>query len=73
MRSTLLLAQSAQMKTQFLIDELNFLKDSLMAGKDRQELIDIVSNSLFYLENMKKDLNLVEKNINKVKQMKVSE
>ena len=73
MRSTLLLAQSAQMKTQFLIDELNFLKDSLMAGKDRQELIDIVSNSLFYLENMKKDLNLVEKNIKKVKQMKVSE
>lgn len=73
MRSTLLLAQSAQMKTQFLIDELNFLKDSLMAGKDRQELIDIVSNSLFYLENMKKDLNLVEKNIKDVKQRRLDE
>ena len=73
MRSTLLLAQSAQMKTQFLIDELNFLKDSLMAGKDRQELIDIVSNSLFYLENMKKDLNLVEKNIKNVKQRRLDE
>ena len=73
MRSTLLLAQSAQMKTQFLIDELNYLKDSLMAGKDRQELIDIVSNSLFYLENMKKDLNLVEKNIKNVKQRRLDE
>lgn len=73
MRSTTLLAQSCQLKTQNLLDDLMVLKGSLMTSKEKQELIDIVSNSIFFLDNMKKDLSLVEKNINKVKQMKVSE
>ena len=49
------------------------LKGSLISTQEKQELIDIVSNGIFYLENMKKDLNLVEKNITKTKQRRLDE
>jgi len=65
MRSTTLLSQTCQLKTQQLIDEMLVLKGSLISTEEKQELIDIVSNGIFFLENMKKDLNLVEKNITK--------
>lgn len=73
MRSTELLAQTAVLKTQNLLDDLMVLKGSLMTSKEKQELIDIVSNGIFYLENMKKDLDLVEKNITKTKQRRLDE
>ena len=65
MRSTLLLSQTCQLKTQQLLDEMLVLKGSLISVGEKQELIDIVGNGIFFLENMKKDLNLVEKNITK--------
>ena len=73
MRSTTLLSQTCQLKTQQLIDEMLVLKGSLISTQEKQELIDIVSNGIFYLENMKKDLNLVEKNITKTKQRRLDE
>ena len=73
MRSTTMLSQTCQLKTQQLIDEMLTLKGSLMSTGEKQELIDIVSNGIFYLENMKKDLNLVEKNITKTKQRRLDE
>ena len=73
MRSTTLLSQTCQLKTQQLIDEMLVLKGSLISTQEKQELIDIVSNRIFYLENMKKDLNLVEKNITKTKQRRLDE
>ena len=73
MRSTTLLAQSCQLKTQNLLDDLMVLKGSLMTSKEKQELIDIVSNSIFFLDNMKKDLSLVEQNITKTKQKRLDE
>ena len=73
MRSTTLLAQSCQLKTQNLLDDLMVLKGSLMTSKEKQELIDIVSNSIFFLDNMKKDLSLVEQNITKTKQRRLDE
>lgn len=63
MRSTTLLSQTCQLKTQQLLDEMLILKGSLISTGEKQELIDIVGNGIFFLENMKKDLNLVEKNI----------
>ena len=73
MRSTVLMAQSAVLKTQNLLDDLMVLKGSLMTSKEKQELIDIVSNGIFFLENMKNDLVLVEKNITQPKQRKLTE
>ena len=73
MRSTTLLSQTCQLKTQQLIDEMLVLKGSLISTQEKQELIDIVSNGIFFLDNMKKDLNLVEKNIEKVKQRRLDE
>ena len=71
MRSTTLLSQTCQLKTQQLIDEMLVLKGSLISTQEKQELIDIVSNGIFFLDNMKKDLNLVEKNITKTKQRRL--
>ena len=73
MRSTVLMTQSAVLKTQNLLDDLMVLKGSLMTSKEKQELIDIVSNGIFFLENMKNDLVLVEKNITQPKQRKLTE
>lgn len=73
MRSTVLMAQSAVLKTQNLLDDLMVLKGSLMTSKEKQELIDIVSNGIFFLENMKNDLVLVEKNITQPKQRRLDE
>lgn len=73
MRSTTLLAQTCQLKTQQLIDEMLVLKGSLISTQEKQELIDIVSNGIFFLDNMKKDLGLVEKNITKTKQRRLDE
>ena len=73
MRSTTLLSQTCQLKTQQLIDEMLVLKGSLISTQEKQELIDIVSNGLFFLDNMKKDLSLVEKNITKTKQRRLDE
>ena len=73
MRSTVLMAQSAVLKTQNLLDDLMVLKGSLMTSKEKQELIDIVSNGIFFLENMKNDLVLVEKNITQPKQRRLTE
>ena len=67
------MAQSAVLKTQNLLDDLMVLKGSLMTSKEKQELIDIVSNGIFFLENMKNDLVLVEKNITQPKQRKLTE
>ena len=73
MRSTTLLSQTCQLKTQQLIDEMLVLKGSLISTQEKQELVDIVSNGIFFLDNMKKDLNLVEKNITKTKQRRLDE
>ena len=73
MRSTVLMAQSATLKTQNLLDDLMVLKGSLMTSKEKQELIDIVSNGIFFLENLKSDLVLVEKNITQPKQRRLTE
>ena len=73
MRSTTLLSQTCQLKTQQLIDEMLVLKGSLISTQEKQELIDIVSNGIFFLDNMKKDLSLVEKNITKTKQRRLDE
>ena len=73
MRSTTLLSQTCQLKTQQLIDEMLVLKGSLISTQEKQELIDIVSNGIFFLDNMKKDLNLVEKNTTKTKQRRLDE
>ena len=67
------MAQSAVLKTQNLLDDLMVLKGSLMTSKEKQELIDIVSNGIFFLENMKNDLVLVEKNITQPKQRRLTE
>ena len=67
------MAQSAVLKTQNLLDDLMVLKGSLMTSKEKQELIDIVSNGIFFLENMKNDLVLVEKNITVPKQRRLDE
>ena len=73
MRSTTLLSQTCQLKTQNLVDEMLVLKGSLISTQERPELVDIVSNGIFFLENMKKDLSLVEKNITKTKQRRLDE
>ena len=73
MRSTTLLSQTCQLKTQQLLDEMLVLKGSLISVGEKQELIDIVGNGIFFLENMKKDLNLVEKNITKTGQRRLTE
>ena len=73
MRSTVLMSQSAVLKTQNLLDDLMVLKGSLMTSKEKQELIDIVSNGIFFLENLKNDLVLVEKNITQPKQRRLDE
>ncbi len=65
MKTQTWLAQSCQLKTQHLLDEMQLFKESLTSTGEKQELIDIVGNGIFFLENMKKDLNLVEKNITK--------
>ena len=67
------MSQSAVLKTQNLLDDLMVLKGSLMTSKEKQELIDIVSNGIFFLENLKNDLVLVEKNITQPKQRKLTE
>ena len=73
MRSTTLLTQTCQLKTQNLIDDMLVLKGSLISTQEKPELVDIVSNGIFFLENMKKDLSLVEKNITKTKQRRLDE
>ena len=73
MRSTVLMSQSAALKAQNLLDDLLVLKGSLMTSKEKQELIDIVSNGIFFLENLRKDLVLVEKNITQPKQRRLDE
>lgn len=73
MRSTVLMSQTAALKAQNLLDDLMVLKGSLMTSKEKQELIDIVSNGIFFLENLKKDLVLVEKNITQPKQRRLDE
>ena len=73
MRSTTLLSQTCQLKTQQLIDEMLVLKGSLISTQEKQELIDIVSNGIFFLDNMKKDLNLVEKGLKKTMKEEVKE
>lgn len=73
MRSTVLMSQSATLKTQNLLDDLMVLRGSLITSKEKQELIDIVSNGIFFLENLKKDLILVEKNITQPKQRRLDE
>jgi len=44
-----------------------------MTSKEKQELIDIVSNGIFFTENLKNDLVLVEKNITQPKQRRLTE
>ena len=67
------MSQSAALKAQNLLDDLLVLKGSLMTSKEKQELIDIVSNGIFFLENLRKDLVLVEKNITQPKQRRLDE
>ena len=59
------MAQSAVLKTQNLLDDLMVLKGSLMTSKEKQELIDILSNRIFEMENSKNDMKLVEASIRK--------
>ena len=67
MKTQTWLAQSCQLQLQKIIDDMMLLKDSLTSSGGKQELIDIVSNGIFFLENMKSDLVLVEKNITQPK------
>ena len=63
MRSTRVMCQSAQVKYQVLLDHLRILKESVMSAGEKQELIDILSNRIFEMENSKNDMKLVEASV----------
>ena len=60
MKTQTWLAQSCQLQLQKIIDDMMLLKDSLISSGGKQELIDILSNRIFEMENSKNDMKLVE-------------
>ena len=59
------LAQLCQLELQKIIDDMMLLKRSLISSGGKQELIDILSNRIFEMENSKNDMKLVEASIRK--------
>ena len=65
MKTQTWLAQSCQLQLQKIIDDMTLLKGSLISSGARQELIDILSNRIFEMENSKNDMKLVEASVRK--------
>ena len=63
MKTQTWLAQSCQLQLQKIIDDMMLLKGSLISTGARQELIDILSNRIFEMENSKNDMKLVEASV----------
>ena len=63
MKTQTWLAQSCQLQLQKIIDDMMLLKGSLISTGAKQELIDILSNRIFEMENSKKDMKLVEASV----------
>lgn len=63
MKTQTWLAQSCQLQLQKIIDDMMLLKGSLISTGAKQELIDIVSNRIFEMENSKNDMKLVEASV----------
>ena len=63
MKTQTWLAQSCQLQLQKIIDDMMLLKGSLISSGARQELIDILSNRIFEMENSKNDMKLVEASV----------
>lgn len=65
MKTQTWLAQSCQLQLQKIIDDMMLLKGSLISTGAKQELVDILSNRIFEMENSKNDMKLVEASIRK--------
>lgn len=63
MKTQTWLAQSCQLQLQKIIDDMMLLKGSLISTGAKQELIDILSNRIFEMENSKNDMKLVEASV----------
>lgn len=63
MKTQTWLAQSCQLQLQKIIDDMMLLKGSLISTGAKQEIIDIVSNRIFEMENSKNDMKLVEASV----------
>ena len=63
MKTQTWLAQSCQLQLQKIIDDMTLLKESLISSGAKQELIDILSNRIFEMENTKNDMKLVEASV----------
>ena len=63
MKTQTWLAQSCQLQLQKIIDDMTLLKGSLVSTGGKQELIDILSNRIFEMENSKNDMKLVEASV----------
>ena len=63
MKTQTWLAQSCQLQLQKIIDDMMLLKGSLISTGAKQELIDILSNRIFEMENTKNDMKLVEASV----------
>ena len=65
MKTQTWLAHLCQEELQKIIDDMMLLKGSLISSGGKQELIDILSNRIFEMENSKNDMKLVEASIRK--------
>ena len=65
MKTQTWLAQLCQLQLQKIIDDMMLLKGSLISSGGKQELIDILSNRIFEMENTKNDMKLVEASVRK--------
>jgi len=65
MKTQTWLAQLCQLQLQKIIDDMMLLKGSLISTGAKQELIDILSNRIFEMENTKNDMKLVEASVRK--------
>ena len=63
MKTPTWLAQSCQLQLQKIIDDMMLLTGSLISSGGKQELIDILSNRIFEMENTKNDMKLVEASV----------
>ena len=73
MKTQTWLAQSCQLQLQKIIDDMMLLKGSLISTGAKQELIDILSNRIFEMENSKNDMKVVEDYIRKTGQRRLTE
>lgn len=63
MKTQTWLAHSCQLQLQKIIDDMMLLMGSLISSGAKQELVDILSNRIFEMENSKNDMKLVEASV----------